>query len=266
MGGGTLPQLNDAIAWAAHMNLDDDHLFDAVNVFDGHPICSGDPYVNGFTLGDDQLGIVGNESFHPNSSGNAALFAGAAAKWGPTLGAFPNDPHYPAAKSVSAAAGASAPVGPPAARRSGRLRPRRPARPSRSSRSSKARCAASGRWSSGGPGTVTVHGGPANTDLRVTMEPLAAVVGSGRTDASGTASIPIAVGASAAPGEHLLTVWAGNDRVDLTAGFSPAPRRAWTCPTWMATSSPTPATPTRSTARSPTSTATAAPTASTTAR
>ena len=58
-----------------------------------------------------------------------------------------------------------------------------------------------------GTATVTVENGPANTDLRLTLEPLAAVVGTGRTDARGHAEIPIQLSGSTAPGWHLLTAW-----------------------------------------------------------
>ena len=87
--GSFLPQLNGAIAGAAQFNLGSDHLLDASDAFAGHPICSSDPYVNGFTLGDDLIGVLGNESFHPNVSGHARLEQLAQAKWGATLGAVP---------------------------------------------------------------------------------------------------------------------------------------------------------------------------------
>ena len=51
------------------------------------------------------------------------------------------------------------------------------------------------------------------------MEPLATVVGSGRTDADGDAEIAIRMPAAAAPGLHLLTVWAGDERLDLVPAF-----------------------------------------------
>ena len=69
-----------------------------------------------------------------------------------------------------------------------------------------------------------VTGAPANTELRVTMEPLATVVGSGRSDADGDAAIAIRTPASAAPGAHLMTVWAGDERVALLPGIVTAPK------------------------------------------
>ena len=60
-----------------------------------------DPYVHGFTFGDDMLGMLGNESFHPNAvRPRRALSARRTRKWGPTLGNPPNDPS-PAPKRVS---------------------------------------------------------------------------------------------------------------------------------------------------------------------
>ncbi len=158
-----MTDLDDEIAWAAGLNLGSDHLFDAKNVFAGHPICSDDPYVNGFTLGDDQLfGIVGNESFHPNAEGHAALFHAAADQFGATLGDHPNGGGAP----KRAAAAAAADANPVTADLEGSVPGERVLVPS-------------------GTGTVTVHGGPPNTELRVTMEPLTKVIGSGRTDAVG---------------------------------------------------------------------------------
>ena len=137
--------------------------------------------MNGFTLGDDKLGIIGNESFHPNAAGHGALYSAASAQWGATLGHNPNDRRRARPKRV---AGRGAPRG------------RRRGRPSSTARARGARC-----WSPSGDG----HGRgprtrPPNTDLRVTLEPLTTVVGSGRTDADGDAEIPIRLGASTAPG------------------------------------------------------------------
>ena len=190
-----MSDLDDQIAWAAGLNLGADHVFDAKNVFAGHPICSSDPYVNGFTLGDDQLfGIVGNESFHPNAEGHAALFRAADDEFGATLGDLPNTSGAPSAKRVSAAA--TALDEPVTADLAGPFPGERVLVPS-------------------GTGTVTVQNGPPDVELRVTMEPLSTVVGSARTDASGDASIPLRLPASAAPGQHLLTIWNGDDRVQL---------------------------------------------------
>ena len=65
--------------------------------------------------------------------------------------------------------------------------------------SSRARCPASRCSRRPGTGTVSVHDGPPNTELRVTLEPLATVVGSGRTDADGDAEIPIQLRAPRPP-------------------------------------------------------------------
>ncbi len=184
-----LPKLDDAVAGAAAAHLGSDHLLDASGAFAGHPICSADPYVNGFTLGDDQLGILGNESFHPNAEGHARLEYLANLYWGTKLGRFPNDAHAP----EKAAAAAATTVAPPA-----HLTLDAPA------------------YAASGSGTLTVSDGPANAELKVTMEPLTTVIGSGRTDADGDATIAVRIPAAAAPGFHLVTAWNGNDQAGLT--------------------------------------------------
>ena len=50
--------------------------------------CSTDPFAHGFTLGDDKLGILGNESFHPNAAGHERLTELASAKWGATIARY----------------------------------------------------------------------------------------------------------------------------------------------------------------------------------
>ena len=185
-----LSKLDTAVASAAATSLGSDHLLDASTAFAGHPICSADPYVNGFTLGDDQLGILGNESFHPNAEGHAQLEQLADLTWGDKLGQFPNPVHAPAPKRVAAPATSAAAMP--------QLSLDAPA------------------YAASGSGTLAVANGPANADLRVTMEPLATVIGTGRTDGDGNASIPVRIPASAAPGYHLVTLWNGDDRDGLT--------------------------------------------------
>jgi len=47
---------------------------DISHVFDGHKLCeSGEKAVNGLTAGDDTLGILGSESYHPNAYGHRLL-------------------------------------------------------------------------------------------------------------------------------------------------------------------------------------------------
>jgi hypothetical protein len=66
-----IPRLNEAIADAAaetgitYMPIDE--------VTRGHELCSTDPWVNGLTGGDDILGLVGNESFHPRRAAHDAI-------------------------------------------------------------------------------------------------------------------------------------------------------------------------------------------------
>ncbi|HEU4966987.1 MAG TPA: SGNH/GDSL hydrolase family protein [Candidatus Saccharimonadales bacterium] len=47
---------------------------DMSHVFDGHKLCeSGEKAVNGLTAGDDTMGILGSESYHPNAYGHQLL-------------------------------------------------------------------------------------------------------------------------------------------------------------------------------------------------
>src|SRR5262249_26232778 len=126
--------------------------------------------------------------------GHVALFRAAGDEFGATLGDHPNASGAPSAKRVAAAAAAD--TVPVTVELRGPFPGERVLVPS-------------------GTGTVTVHHAPPNPELRGTMEPLTTVIGNARTDASGDAAIPLRLPASAAPGEHLLTVWSGDERVQL---------------------------------------------------
>ena len=196
-----LPELNSSLRWAADRVIDTDHLLDVTTTMTGHPICSADPWVNGFTRGDDIGGVLGNESFHPNAAGHVAIEGAANAKWGATLGTNPNQALGPAPKRVSAAAVAEQAIGGVSSEVHGPV----PGAPLLVAAST---------------GSVEIHDAPAGTDLRVTLSPLNTVVGAGRTDAGGNAEIAIRVPASAAPGTHLVTVWtAAGRRVDVAPGL-----------------------------------------------
>ncbi|WP_170179170.1 LamG-like jellyroll fold domain-containing protein [Solirubrobacter pauli] len=187
-----LPQLNSNLAWASDMSRT--HLFDSVDSFNGHAICTDSPYVHGFALGDDKIGLIGNESFHPNADGHGQLYGLTSAKWRDTLGDNPNEASPAPAKRVAARSADATPLAESVVR--GPVENQPVLIPS-------------------GTGTLAVTGAPANTALRVTIDPLASVVGTARTDAKGKAEIPLLLGASTASGLHTLTVWDGPDRVDM---------------------------------------------------
>lgn len=66
-----LPELNQAVEDAAaaagitFMPID--------QVTSGHEVCTSDPWINGLSWGDDKVGVLGNESFHPNAKAHAAI-------------------------------------------------------------------------------------------------------------------------------------------------------------------------------------------------
>ena len=67
-----IPELNDTLKYQAAIN--GVHFVGIADLTVGKEVCQKDAYLNGLRLGDDILGIVGNESFHPNQDGHA-LFA-----------------------------------------------------------------------------------------------------------------------------------------------------------------------------------------------
>jgi hypothetical protein len=61
-----IPAINSAVAdAAAEAGLT---YVDLSSVSAGHEICSDDPWINGLRGGNDVLGVIGNESFHPNAA------------------------------------------------------------------------------------------------------------------------------------------------------------------------------------------------------
>jgi len=48
-------------------------VFDVEDAWIGHEICSAEPYVNGLKAGNDIIGVIGIESFHPNANGHRHL-------------------------------------------------------------------------------------------------------------------------------------------------------------------------------------------------
>ena len=198
VSGYFLPELNNRVEAAARRQ--GVHVLDIEDAFAGHPICSDSPYANGLLPGDDivipvvDIGVVGNESFHPNLSGYGAMLATAWSEHGPSSGAvFGVNPNPPAIAfapfdrvSVSAAD------------------------PGLLALDVSGPDPENAVFVAGTGGTFTVQDGPENANLAVVSYSLATIAGRGVTDALGNATIPVSIPVSAAPGLHHFELWTGD--------------------------------------------------------
>lgn len=182
-----LPALNAAIGEASA--LSGAHVLDVADAFDGHEICSsgaGDDvaWAHGLTAGDDKY-FVGNESFHPNDLGQAAIASRAWQRYGETTAPerFGSNPN-PTPSAVESA---------------------------RSPDTLEVRVLGpdpdSDVFVASGSGYVVIDDAVPNTVIVVPTFSLGTVAGIGTTDANGHARIQIHVPAGAAGGLHHLELW-----------------------------------------------------------
>ena len=143
----------------------------------GHGICSSQPFVHGLEPGEETLSVIGSESFHPSVTGHAAL---ASAVKRDLLDLNEISARLPTPSSIS--------LPPP----DGTL-------------TFGVDNGEVFTW--GTPGTFEIQNGPRNTSVVVPMFSMPTVLGTGRTDANGNASIDFVVPDGTPPGYHSIAAF-----------------------------------------------------------